>query len=76
VPSTHEGLSILTPWRSVIYVRDLLASSGVLPPVDRFPLLFDNGSHLPRCDRRRRPPSDPATFAISHVMQRLRTRAE
>ena len=35
VPLTHDGLSTLTPWRSVIYVRDLLISSGVLSPVDR-----------------------------------------
>lgn len=41
VPLTHEGLSTLSPWRSVIYVRDLLISSGVLPAVDRFLILFE-----------------------------------
>ena len=41
VPLTHAGLSTLTPWRSVIYVRDLLVASGVLPPVDRFLFLFE-----------------------------------
>ena len=41
VPLTYDGLSTLTPWRSVIYVRDLLISSGVLPPVDRFLFLFE-----------------------------------
>jgi hypothetical protein len=41
VTLTHDGLATLTPWRSVIYVRDLLISSGVLPPVDRFLLLFE-----------------------------------
>jgi len=41
VPLSHEGLATLTPWRSVIYVRDLLISSGVLPCVDRFLLLFE-----------------------------------
>lgn len=40
VALSHEGLSALSPWRSVIYVRDLLISSGVLPPVDRFLFLF------------------------------------
>jgi ribosomal protein L37E len=41
VPLTHAGLATLSPWRSVIHVRDLLAASGVLPPVDRFLLLFE-----------------------------------
>ncbi|MEO3780211.1 hypothetical protein ABGB16_26010 [Micromonospora sp. B11E3] len=41
VPLTHEGLSKLSPWRSVIYVRDLLMATGILPPVDRFLLLFE-----------------------------------
>ncbi|GGV55073.1 hypothetical protein [Streptomyces spectabilis] len=31
VPLTHDGLSQLTPWRSVAYLRDLLIQSGVLP---------------------------------------------
>lgn len=41
VPLTHEGISTLRPWRSVIYVRDLLIDCGVLPPADRFLLLFE-----------------------------------
>ncbi|MGW0538701.1 hypothetical protein [Streptomyces sp. NPDC003032] len=40
VPLTHEGLSQLTPWRSVAYLRDLLIQAGVLPPADRHLLLF------------------------------------
>lgn len=35
VPLTHEGLSRLTPWRSVAYLRDLLIQAGILPPADR-----------------------------------------
>lgn len=35
VPLTHEGIAALTPWRSAIYVRDLLVAAGTLPPVDR-----------------------------------------
>lgn len=42
VPLTHAGLLTLTPWRSVIYVRDLLVSAGVLPEVDRSLLLFEH----------------------------------
>jgi hypothetical protein len=41
VALTHQGLSQLTPWRSVIHVRDLLVAAGVLPPVDRFLFLFE-----------------------------------
>jgi len=41
VPLTHDGLSGLTPRRSVIYIRDLMIASGILPPVDRFLVLFE-----------------------------------
>lgn len=41
VPLTHDGLSTLTPLKSVVHVRDLLIASGVLPPVDRHLLLFE-----------------------------------
>ncbi len=41
VPLTHQGIATLTPWRSVIHVRDLLVAAGILPPVDRFLLLFE-----------------------------------
>ncbi len=41
VPLTHQGIATLSPWRSVIHVRDLLVASGVLPPVDRFLFLFE-----------------------------------
>lgn len=41
VPLTHEGLSSLSPWRSVIHIRDLLVACGILEPVDRFLFLFE-----------------------------------
>lgn len=41
VALTHEGLSTLTPWRSVIHIRDLLMASGVLEPVDKYLYLFE-----------------------------------
>lgn len=77
VPLTHEGLSTLSPWRSVIYVRDLLISSGVLPPVDRFLFLFEQWlpTWLDSLD-------DPehrsvlAQFATWHLLRHLRTTAE
>jgi hypothetical protein len=77
VPLTHEGLSALTPWRSVIYVRDLLISSGVLPPVDRFLFLFEQWlpTWLDSID-------DPehrsvlAQFGTWHLLRHLRTTAE
>lgn len=42
VPLTHQGLSTLSPLRSVVHVRDLLIASGVLPPVDRHLVLFEH----------------------------------
>lgn len=41
VPLTHDGLSTLTPLRSVVHIRDLLMASGVLPARDRHLLLFE-----------------------------------
>ena len=70
---THDGLATLTPWRSVIYVRDLLISAGVLPPVDRFLFLFeqwlaqwlDTIEDPEHCKILRR-------FATWHVLRQLR----
>lgn len=77
VPLTHDGLSTLTPWRSVIYVRDLLVSTAVLPNVDRFQLLFeqwlpewlDSIAHDGHRQTLRR-------FATWHVLRHLRATAE
>jgi hypothetical protein len=41
VPLSHDGLSTLSPWRSVIFIRDLLIGCGTLPPLDRFLFLFE-----------------------------------
>jgi hypothetical protein len=73
VPLTHQGLSQLSPWRSVIYVRDLLIAAGVLPPIDRFLFLFeqwlpgwlatiDDPDHRKILDR----------YATWHVLRKLR----
>ncbi|WP_128382034.1 hypothetical protein [Streptomyces cavernae] len=72
VPLTHAGLSQLTPWRSVTYLRDLLVQAGVLPPADRQLLLFQRwlGEKLPAV-------SDAEhqrlleLFATWHVQRRL-----
>ncbi|MGW7386135.1 hypothetical protein [Streptomyces sp. NPDC054794] len=76
VPLTHEGLSQLTPWRSVAYLRDLLMQSGILPPADRQLLLFQRwlAEKLPTV-------SNPEhrklleLFAAWHIQRRLRTLA-
>ncbi|TLW89256.1 hypothetical protein FFT09_22645 [Saccharomonospora piscinae] len=73
VPLTHHGLSQLQPWRSAIYIRDLLVECGVLPPVDRFLLLFEQWlpTWLETID-------DPGhsrlltRFGTWHVLRRLR----
>lgn len=41
VPLTHDGVATLSPWRSAIYVRDLMVAAGILPAVDRFLFLFE-----------------------------------
>ncbi len=41
VPLTHEGIHSLPPLRSSIYIRDLLVTAGILPPVDKFMFLFE-----------------------------------
>ncbi|MEE1743374.1 hypothetical protein PUR34_03615 [Streptomyces sp. JV185] len=77
VPLTHDGLSQLTPWRSVAYLRDLLMQSGILPPADRQLLLFQGwlGEKLPAID-------DAGhcrlleLFATWHVQRRLNTLAD
>ncbi|GGT69661.1 hypothetical protein P6B95_08755 [Streptomyces atratus] len=76
VPFTHEGLSQLTPWRSVAYLRDLLIQAGGLPPADRQLLLFQRwlAEKLPAID-------DAGhrqlleLFAAWHVQRRLNTLA-
>jgi hypothetical protein len=39
---THQGLSTLSPLKSVVHVRDLLMAANVLPQVDRHLLLFED----------------------------------
>jgi hypothetical protein len=41
VPLSHQGLSTLSPLKSVVHVRDLLIASGVLPPIDRHLVLLE-----------------------------------
>jgi hypothetical protein len=75
VPLTHDGLSTLTPWRSVIHVRDLLITAGVLPPADRFLLLFEQwaAAWLPTLDPAHR--KVLSRFAAWHVLSRMRATA-
>lgn len=77
VPLSHAGLSQLTPWRSVAYLRDLLMQSGILPPADRQLLLFQRwlGEKLPAVDdaRHRRLLE---LFVTWHVQRRLNTLAD
>ncbi|AXE82637.1 hypothetical protein C5746_06640 [Streptomyces atratus] len=76
VPFTHEGLSRLTPWRSVAYLRVLLIQAGGLPPADRQLLLFQRwlAEKLPAID-------DAGhrqlleLFTAWHVQRRLNTLA-
>jgi hypothetical protein len=74
---THETLDRMTPWRSVAYLRDLLMLHGVLPPADRYLMLFDrwlrdtlncigNTEHRRIVER----------FAVWHVGRRLRQFAD
>ena len=76
VPLTHQGLSTLSPLKSVVHVRDLLIASAVLPPVDRHLVLFEQwlAGWLGQL-------SDPDHQILKHyarwqVLRRLRTAAE
>ncbi|MFJ2595099.1 hypothetical protein [Streptomyces erythrochromogenes] len=76
VPLTHEGLSTLSPWRSVAHVRDLLMHTGVLPHRDRHPLLFER--RLPEwldtiADAEHRQLLN--RFATWHLLRKLRATA-
>src|SRR5208283_5122550 len=73
VPLTHDGLSSLSPPKSVAHIRDLLIAAGVLPPADRHLVLFEQW--LARWLEQL---SDPAqhkilqTYATWSVLRRLR----
>jgi hypothetical protein len=77
VPLAHDGLNLLSPWRSVAYLRDLLVEAGVLPPVDRHLLLLERWldewlGGIDDVDHRRL----LELFATWYVLRRLRERAE
>lgn len=74
-PLTHEGLSQLTPWRSVAYLRDLLMQTGILPPADRQLLLFQRwlAEKLPAVTAEHRRLLE--LFTAWHVQHRLNTLA-
>lgn len=77
VPLTHEGLSRLTPWRSVVHVRDLLISCEILPPIDRFLFLFEQW--LPAWLHTIADPEHRNLlhrFGTWHILRRLRTVAQ
>jgi hypothetical protein len=78
VSLTHEGLSTLSPWRSVIHVRDLLIDCGTLPPIDRFLFLFLFEQWLPRWLEQVEDPEHRKLlhrFATWHVLRKLRAAA-
>jgi len=41
VPLTHEGIHALPERRSTAYIRDLMVTAGILPPVDKSLFLFE-----------------------------------
>ncbi|MBN9374886.1 MAG: hypothetical protein J0I40_05745 [Cellulomonas sp.] len=41
VPLTHEGLHSLPHRRSAAYIRDLMVTAGILPPVDKWLFSFE-----------------------------------
>jgi len=76
VPLTHEGLSTLSPLKSVVYVRDLLIAANVLPHADRQLLLFEDwlaGWLTQITERQRRKVLHQ--YATWHVLRRLRATA-
>ena len=76
VPLTHQGLSTLSPLKSVVHVRDLLIASGVLPPLDRHLVLFEQW--LPDWLSQISDPEQHKLlqqYASWHVLRRLRAAA-
>ncbi len=76
VPLTHEGINTLSPWRSVIYVRDLMVAAGILPAVDRYLFLFERWlpswlDEIPDPEHRK----ILHRFATWHVLRGLRATA-
>lgn len=41
VPLTHEGIHTLPERRSTAYIRDLMVTAGILPPVDKSLFMFE-----------------------------------
>lgn len=79
VPLTHDGLSTLSPSKSVAHVRDLLIASAVLPPVDRHLVLFERwltGWLTQIADHQRAEHHQLLhQYASWHILRRLRTAA-
>jgi hypothetical protein len=76
VPLTHQGLSTLSPLKSVVHVRDLLIASGVLAPLDRHLVLFEQW--LPDWLSQIGDPEQHKLlqqYASWHILRRLRTAA-
>ncbi|MFG2563212.1 hypothetical protein [Streptomyces sp. NPDC048496] len=71
VPLTHDGLSQLSPARSVAHIRDLLMASGVLPQVDRHLTDLD-AWHAENATGRRTAQAFLRWCADNHAMPRLK----
>ena len=76
VPLTHEAIHTLQPVRSSIYIRDLMVTAGVLPPVDRRLFLFEQWwpawlAQIPEPDHRK----TLRHFLTWQVLRSLRTAA-
>ncbi len=74
VALTHDGIATLSPNRAVIYLRDLLVASGVVPPVDKGAYLFDQwaGGWLPTISDpdHRRTVETYLRWHLRHLLQR------
>ncbi|GGM63220.1 hypothetical protein [Microbacterium saperdae] len=44
VPLTHEGIHSLPHRRSTVYIRDLMVTAGILPPIDKSLFYFEQWS--------------------------------
>lgn len=74
---SHDEIGTLAPWRSAIYLRDLLVASGVLPPIDRELFLFQQWlpnwlEQIPDHAHRK----VLTRYATWHVLRQLRATAE
>jgi hypothetical protein len=78
IPLTHEGLHAVASWRTAAYLRDLLMTCGVLPPIDKQLAHYETWLHRRLADLIDADSPHARVlrqFAVWYQLPRLRARA-